>query len=131
MHNVVLQEHLDEMENTHEASLKDAYITGNIKKNFEKADFRGARLADIKITDAVFTECDFSGATITADITNAKFIRCDFDNAYFQHSHIYDSAFIDNKCMQTHFSHTSIRQTELSKNDFIIASMDAVIMSDI
>lgn len=131
MHNVVLQEHLDQLENTYEASLQDAYITGNIKKDFEKADFRGARLEDIKITDAVFTECDFSEATITADITNAKFIRCNFEFAHFRYSHIYDSAFIDNKCMQTHFTHTSIRQTELSKNDFIIASMDDVIMSDI
>lgn len=130
MHNVVLQEQMDDLRETTGVSFKDAYITADIRKDFTQADFRGARLQDIKIKDAIFTECDFSEATIRADITNAKFIRCNFKGATFQHAYIYESAFIENDFQESQFLRLSIRKTELSKNNFVIAKMADVIMSD-
>lgn len=130
MHNVVLQEQMDDLRETTGVSFKDAYITADIKKDFKQADFRGATLQDIKIRDAVFTECDFSEATIRADITNAKFIRCNFKGATFQHAYIYESAFIENDFQESQFLQSSIHRTELSKNSFAITKMAGVNMSN-
>ncbi|MCI8507264.1 MAG: pentapeptide repeat-containing protein [Lachnospiraceae bacterium] len=131
MHNVVLQEQMDEIVNTTGANLKYAYIRADIEKSFTGANFSGATFHDIKMKDATFTECDFSGATIRADITNARFVRCNFENATFQHTHIFDCEMKENNFQQALFVRSSIRQTELSGNNFLIMQMQDVKMSDI
>ncbi len=131
MHNVILQEQMDRIVNTEGANLKYAYIRADIAKCFTRADFSGATFHDIKMKDATFTECDFSGATIRADITNARFVRCNFENTTFQHTHIFDCEMKENNFEQALFVRSSVRQSELSGNNFLIMQMQDVNMSDI
>lgn len=131
MHNVILQEQMNRIVNTTGANLKYAYITADIAKSFTGANFSGATFQDIKMKDATFTECDFSGATIRADITNARFVRCNFENTTFQHTHIFDCEMKGNNFNEALFLRSSIRQSELSDNDFLIMHMQDVNMSDI
>lgn len=133
MHNVILQNQMDALGSTKNVGLnfKDAYIRANIKGEFVRTDFRGVRLQDMKIRDAVFAECDFSGAVITADITNVQFIQCNFEGATFKHVYVYDSAFMDNCFKQSQFLYAAFHQTELSDNDFEKANMYGADMKDI
>lgn len=129
MHNVVTD--MSDAKKQGRQDFKNAYITADIRQDFTGADFRNVRLQDIKVVNASFTECDFSGATIAADITNVKFVRCNFDNAHFQNTHIHASVMKENSFQEAQFLHSSIRQTELSSNNFLIAQMDGVQMSEI
>ncbi|MCM1159486.1 MAG: pentapeptide repeat-containing protein [Bacteroidales bacterium] len=129
MHNIVMQADMDELKEGERLDFRNAYITADIRKNFTRADFSGVRFHDIRMEGAVFTECDFSEATIMADITNVKFIRCNFDKATFIYAHVHASVMQANSFQQTQFVNSSIRGTEISGNNFKEAKMDEVDMS--
>jgi len=91
---------------------------------FHNCNFSNAYFYENKIRNCVFDICNFYKSTIQIDALESTFSSCSFDGVHISQSTLRDCSFLNCFFILAHFKSGCFRNSILSKNHFLIASMD-------